>query len=69
MHPDRRRAGRRIRKQRRQFRNIGQTFEQLGRAAGMAAANMGTFFVAVREAVRREEEAARRATEDSHDRH
>jgi hypothetical protein len=50
MHPDRRRAGRAIRKQRRQAREVAEAFRLLGLVAEEAARNVGAFIQTIMEA-------------------
>lgn len=63
MHPDKRRRGRRIRRQRRAIRRVGEQFGHIGKAAGVAAIAFGSFASALRAAVAHEEELARRTAE------
>lgn len=50
MHPDKRRAGRRIRKSRRQIREISNAFTRFGAVAGIAAGNLNRMFAIFAEA-------------------
>lgn len=51
MHPDKRRAGRAIRKVRRQLAELSQGFEALGNAATQAYINFGALMTAYGQAV------------------
>lgn len=62
MHPDRRRAGRRIRVQRRRLR---RAFAGMHIAATAAALSLGMFGNAIRATARHEEELARAAVEST----
>lgn len=61
MHPDKRRAGRRIRKSRRQLRELNQAFTRFGQVAGVAADNLSRMFAIFVEASARLEVQAEEA--------
>ena len=58
MRPEKRRAGRRIRKQRRVFRRASEAFANLGAAAGLTASAVSGMFDRFSEALEREEQDA-----------
>lgn len=57
MRVEKRRAGRRIRKQRRLFRRTSEAFARLGAAAGLTAGAMSGMFTQFSETLEREEQS------------